>query len=97
MGAAKKGLAALDIEWDDGPNATLSMADIAREMEKASQKSGAPRIRSEVAADSVEPAPGAWARFERAEKVVAKSPPQHKTKTKGGSKTQKGIKTQEKS
>src|SRR5580700_5966811 len=35
MGAAKKGLAALKIEWDDGPNATLKTADIASELEKA--------------------------------------------------------------
>jgi isoquinoline 1-oxidoreductase subunit beta len=40
MGAAKKGLAALDIQWDEGPNATLSTADIVRELEGASQKSG---------------------------------------------------------
>lgn len=41
MGAAKKGLAALKIEWDDGPNATLSTADILRDMEAASSRSGA--------------------------------------------------------
>jgi isoquinoline 1-oxidoreductase beta subunit len=41
MGAAKKGLAALKIEWDDGPNATLSTADILRDMEAASNGSGA--------------------------------------------------------
>ena len=41
MGAAKKGLAALDIQWDEGPNATLSMANIVRQMEAASQKPGA--------------------------------------------------------
>ena len=41
MGAAKKGLAALKIEWDDGPNATLSTADILRDMEAASSASGA--------------------------------------------------------
>ena len=40
MGAAKKGLAALKIEWDDGPNATLSTADILRDMEAASSASG---------------------------------------------------------
>ena len=33
MGAAKKGLAALKIEWDDGPHAKLATADIARELE----------------------------------------------------------------
>ena len=41
MGAAKKGLAALKIEWDDGPNAKLTTEDIARELEKATQNSGA--------------------------------------------------------
>jgi isoquinoline 1-oxidoreductase subunit beta len=41
MGAAKKGLAAVKIEWDDGPNATLGTADILREMEAASQGPGA--------------------------------------------------------
>jgi isoquinoline 1-oxidoreductase beta subunit len=35
MGAAKKGLAALKIEWDDGPHASLGTADIARELEQA--------------------------------------------------------------
>ena len=40
MGAAKKGLAALEIEWDEGPNATLSTADIVSQMEAASQKPG---------------------------------------------------------
>jgi isoquinoline 1-oxidoreductase subunit beta len=34
MGAAKKGLAALKIEWDDGQNAALSTADIANELEQ---------------------------------------------------------------
>src|SRR5580704_8541081 len=29
MGAAKKGLAALEVTWDDGPHGTLSTADIA--------------------------------------------------------------------
>ncbi len=41
MGAAKKGLAALAIEWDDGPNAKLSTSDIASELEKATLSSGA--------------------------------------------------------
>jgi isoquinoline 1-oxidoreductase beta subunit len=41
MGAAKKGLAALKIEWDDGPQATLSTKDVARELESATQKPGA--------------------------------------------------------
>ena len=41
MGAAKKGLAALKIEWDDGPHAKLSTADIARELEQATSSPGA--------------------------------------------------------
>jgi isoquinoline 1-oxidoreductase beta subunit len=40
MGAAKKGLAALKIEWDDGPNAKLSTDDIAAELEKATLTPG---------------------------------------------------------
>ena len=41
MGAARKGLAALDIEWDAGPNAKLSTADLVRELDTASRKPGA--------------------------------------------------------
>ncbi|HEX9461639.1 MAG TPA: xanthine dehydrogenase family protein molybdopterin-binding subunit [Alphaproteobacteria bacterium] len=41
MGAAKKGLAALVIQWDDGPHAKLSTADIAGELEQATLKPGA--------------------------------------------------------
>jgi isoquinoline 1-oxidoreductase subunit beta len=41
MGAAKKGLAALKIEWDDGQNGTLSTADIAKELEQATLGTGA--------------------------------------------------------
>ena len=41
MGAAKKGLAALVIEWDDGPHAKLNTNDIAVELEKATLNSGA--------------------------------------------------------
>ncbi len=37
---AKRGLAALDIHWDEGPNATLSTADIVRQLADASQKTG---------------------------------------------------------
>ena len=40
MGAAKKGLAALVIEWDDGPHARLTTQDIASELEKATQNPG---------------------------------------------------------
>jgi isoquinoline 1-oxidoreductase subunit beta len=41
MGAAKKGLAALVIEWDDGPHAKLNTKDIAAELEQATLNSGA--------------------------------------------------------
>jgi isoquinoline 1-oxidoreductase beta subunit len=41
MWAAKKGLATLRIEWDDGPNAQLSTADIVRDLEVAAQQPGA--------------------------------------------------------
>ncbi|HZX87349.1 MAG TPA: molybdopterin cofactor-binding domain-containing protein, partial [Reyranella sp.] len=40
MGAARKGLAALKVEWDDGPHAKLTTADVARELEEATLKSG---------------------------------------------------------
>jgi isoquinoline 1-oxidoreductase beta subunit len=41
MGAAKKGLAALMIEWDDGPHATLDTQKIVDQLEKATLESGA--------------------------------------------------------
>ena len=41
MGAAKKGLAALVIKWDDGPHAKLNMNDIVGELEQATLGSGA--------------------------------------------------------
>jgi len=41
MGAAKKGLAALVIAWDEGPNAALSTADIARDYAAALENPGA--------------------------------------------------------
>jgi CO/xanthine dehydrogenase Mo-binding subunit len=41
MGAARKGLAALVIEWDDGPNAKLGTADIVESMRKASERPAA--------------------------------------------------------
>jgi len=40
MGAAKKGLAALKIEWDNGPYARLKTGDIAAELEQATLKAG---------------------------------------------------------
>ncbi len=41
MWAAKQGLAALKLEWDDGPNAKLTTEDIARELEAATLNPGA--------------------------------------------------------
>lgn len=40
MGAAKKGLAALVIEWDAGPNAAVTSASIRASMEEASRRGG---------------------------------------------------------
>ena len=40
MGAAKKGLTALVIEWDDGPHAKLTIEEIASALEKATLNSG---------------------------------------------------------
>ena len=41
MGAAKKGLEALKIEWDDGPHAGLSSETVGHELEQATLGSGA--------------------------------------------------------
>jgi isoquinoline 1-oxidoreductase subunit beta len=41
MGAAKKGLAALKIQWDAGPHAMLSTEDVARELEHGTLNAGA--------------------------------------------------------
>jgi isoquinoline 1-oxidoreductase beta subunit len=41
MGAAKKGLAALVIEWNDGPHAKLTTKQIADELETATLNPGA--------------------------------------------------------
>ena len=38
MGTAKKGLAALAITWDEGPNARLSTADLVRQLERAAAR-----------------------------------------------------------
>jgi isoquinoline 1-oxidoreductase beta subunit len=40
MWAAKQGLAALAIQWDDGPNAKVSTADVVQGLDEASQKPG---------------------------------------------------------
>src|SRR5580704_15443698 len=41
MWAAKQGLQALDVTWNEGPNAAVSSADIWRDLRKASEGSGA--------------------------------------------------------
>ncbi len=41
MGAAKKGLAALAVEWDDGPHARVNTDEIVGELEQASLRQGA--------------------------------------------------------
>jgi isoquinoline 1-oxidoreductase beta subunit len=41
MWAAKQGLAALEVTWDEGPNATLSTADVLNGLVSASEKEGA--------------------------------------------------------
>ncbi|MGK7062796.1 molybdopterin cofactor-binding domain-containing protein [Bradyrhizobium sp. 1050_B9_N1_2] len=41
MGAAKKGLEAAAIAWDDGPNGKVSSADIVRQLEEESKSPGA--------------------------------------------------------
>src|SRR3954447_15168409 len=41
MGAAKKGLAAAAITWDDGPNGKVSNADIVKQLQEESKKPGA--------------------------------------------------------
>src|SRR4051794_29475875 len=41
MGAAKKGLAALKIEWDDGPHSRLATEEISRQLEMATLGPGA--------------------------------------------------------
>ena len=40
MWAAKQGLAALDIKWNDGPHAALTTADVVRQLETASAARG---------------------------------------------------------
>jgi isoquinoline 1-oxidoreductase subunit beta len=39
-GAAKKGLAALEIKWDDGPNAHFSQADLIEQLKQAAKSDG---------------------------------------------------------
>ena len=53
MWAAKQGLAALDIDWDEGPNATLSTAEIVRQLDNASQHSGVVARKDGDAAEAI--------------------------------------------
>ncbi|MGB3070250.1 MAG: molybdopterin cofactor-binding domain-containing protein [Ottowia sp.] len=46
MGAAKKGLAALKLQWDDGPNAKVSSESIRADMARAASAGGV-KVRSE--------------------------------------------------
>src|SRR5262249_12972400 len=41
MGAAKKGLAALTVEWDEGPHAGVTTATVAQELDRATLGQGA--------------------------------------------------------
>jgi len=41
MWAARKGLKAAAIEWDDGPNATVDMGTVVRQLEEAAKHPGA--------------------------------------------------------
>ncbi len=40
-GAARKGMAALNVQWEDGPNAAVDIASLTRDLELASTKPGA--------------------------------------------------------
>src|SRR5256712_7636628 len=63
--AAKRGLAALDIRWDEGPNATLSTADIVQQLATASQRAGVvARKQSDAAGAMAGPAQKAQAIYE---------------------------------
>lgn len=47
MWAAKQGLAALDIQWDEGPHAKLSTADIVQQLAEASSRKDGGLVRKE--------------------------------------------------
>ncbi len=51
--AATRGLAALDVRWDEGPNAKLSTAEIVRQLAAASAKSGVVARREGDAAEAM--------------------------------------------
>ena len=67
MGAAKKGLEALKITWDEGPNAGFSTADLRRQMQNASSHQG-------VAAESEGDAPKVIAAAARKVEAVYEMP-----------------------
>ncbi len=53
MGAAKKGLAGLQITWDPGQNEHLSTEDLVRQLDSASQKPGVTALREGDAAKAM--------------------------------------------
>jgi isoquinoline 1-oxidoreductase beta subunit len=57
MWAAKQGLAALAIRWDDGPNATVSTADVVQGLAAATQKPGVVARKEGDAAAGIASAP----------------------------------------
>jgi isoquinoline 1-oxidoreductase subunit beta len=59
--AAKQGLAALDIRWDEGANAKLTTADVVRRLAAASEKSG---VTARSKGDGVKAMAGASRRVE---------------------------------
>src|SRR3989475_4068606 len=58
MWAAKQGLAALDIRWDDGPNATVSTADVVQGLAAATQTPGVVARKEGDAATAIASAAG---------------------------------------
>jgi isoquinoline 1-oxidoreductase subunit beta len=54
MWAAKQGLAALDVDWDEGANANLSTAEIVRQLDAASQQPGVAARRNGDIAQALE-------------------------------------------
>jgi isoquinoline 1-oxidoreductase beta subunit len=57
MGAAKKGLEALEIKWNGGSNATFSSADVVQQLEEASTRVGAVGVKTGDASKAVASAP----------------------------------------
>jgi isoquinoline 1-oxidoreductase subunit beta len=61
MWAAMQGLAALDIEWDDGPNTSVSTESIVEQMARASQNEG---VIARIDGDIAKAMPGAAKRID---------------------------------